>query len=244
MQKKSFKQGCYQVVAAVGVKLLSSIFPEYFAHEPLAPTDRYIEYPFALSRLPKPPARVLDIGCAGSYFPLILASIGYEAYGIDIRSYSITDKIKHKNFEFRRESILNTSFPAGFFDAACAISTVEHLGLSGRYGAGDDSSADRKSMEEARRILKPNGIILLTIPFGKAKVIRPYSRIYDSSGVAGLAGGFIREEEKYFMQNSDNDWYECDAQEAGSIEATAGRYPLCLLKLRKPGTKGIATSQG
>jgi SAM-dependent methyltransferase len=234
MERYTFKQACYQIIAKTGIRMLTFFFPEYFAREPLAPTDRYIEYPFVLSMLPKLPARVLDVGCAGSFFPLILAGIGYDSYGIDIRRYSITNKIKHKNFEFRQESVLKTSFPPDYFDAACAISTVEHIGLSGRYGADDDACADAKAIAELARIVKPGGALIITVPFGKAKIVRPYSRIYDSSGIANLTRGFKVDQERYYMQDADDDWFECACHDAAAIDATADRYPVCLLKLRKP----------
>jgi len=95
----------YRIVSRLGISLLRRLFPEYFAKEPLAPTDRYIEYPFIIRNLPKPPAKVLDVGCSGSFFPLLLASFGYDTYGIDIRNYPILNKLKFKNFTFVKGDI-------------------------------------------------------------------------------------------------------------------------------------------
>jgi ubiquinone/menaquinone biosynthesis C-methylase UbiE len=229
----SFKRALYNVISGTGVRLLQKIFPEYFAKEPLAPTDRYLEYPFVMRNLPKPPVRVLDVGCAASFFPLLLASFGYEAYGMDIREYAIVNKVKFANFRFVKEDIRKTSFPDNYFDAITAISTVEHIGISGRYGADEAGEADREALQEMMRILKTNGVIILTVPFGKARVLKPYCRIYDAALLQQLVRGLVVEKEEYYMQDASDDWCACSRDEAQSIEAKIDRYAVCLLKLVK-----------
>jgi ubiquinone/menaquinone biosynthesis C-methylase UbiE len=228
------KERLYQVLAWSGIRLFSRIFPEYFAKDTLAPTDRYLEYPFAIRNLPGPPARILDVGSAGSFFPLILAGSGYTVHAVDIRKYAILNRMTFKNFEFHNESILQTSFPNDYFEAITAISTVEHIGLSGRYGSGEDASSDKKALEEMQRILKPKGTIILTVPFGRAKIIKPFSRIYDFELLRQLAGSMKIAEDEYYMQDSRDDWYRCTREEAERVEATSTRSALCLLKIVKP----------
>jgi len=227
------KERLYQILASSGIKIFARLFPEYFAKDPLAPTDRYIELPFAVRNLPKPPARVLDVGCAGSFFSLILAGFGYDTFAIDIRKYAIINRITYKNFNYCNESIIKTGFSDNYFDAITSISTVEHIGLSGRYGIAEDESGDRAALEEMKRILKTNGTIILTVPFGRAKTIKPFSRIYDGNRIRQLIGALKIEIEEYYMQDPNNDWYKCSKQEAEEIDATGDRFALCLLKLKK-----------
>lgn len=233
LKKKSSKEKIYITLSKVGIAAFQKIFPEYFAKEPLAPTDRYIEYHFAIKNLPKPPAKILDVGCSGSFFPLLLAAFGYETYGIDIRNYPILNKLQFDNFTFVKEDIRKTSFPDSFFDAITAISTIEHIGISGRYGESQDLSDDKKAIDEMKRILKPKGIIILTIPFGKAKIIKPYCRIYDSNLIQQRVEGLKIEKEEYYMQDSNNDWYRCSKEEVQDIDAKADKYPICLMKISK-----------
>lgn len=229
----TMKEKIYKIVSMAGIKTLTKIFPEYFAKEPLKPTDRYIEYPFVIRNLPKLPAKVLDVGCAGSFFPLLLASFGYETYGIDIREYTIINKIKFDNFRFIKEDIRKTSFSDNYFDALAAVSTVEHIGLSGRHGSDEDPDGDKNAFSEMKRILKPKGIILLTVPYGQAQVIRPYHRIYDRNQLNRLISDLVIEKEEYYMQNSKDDWYRCSKNQAEVINAKSDRYSLCLLKIVK-----------
>jgi len=222
----------YRIVSRFGISLLRRLFPEYFAKEPLAPTDRYIEYPFIIRNLPKPPAKVLDVGCSGSFFPLLLASFGYDTYGIDIRNYPILNKLKFKNFTFVKGDIKESPFPNSYFDVITAISTIEHIGISGRYGIEDDPEGDKKALEEMVRILKPQGAILLTIPFGKGKVIKPYMRVYDESRLKDLVRDCIIELEEYYIQDDTDNWIECSKEDTLLVDVKFDKYPLCLLKLK------------
>ncbi len=234
MKGKKLKRRIYNKTVKFGISALTKIFPEYFAKEPLKPTDRYIEYPFVIRNLPKPPAKVLDVGCSGSFFPLLLASFGYEVYGIDIREYAIINKIKFDNFRFVKEDIRKTSFSSNYFDAVIAISTLEHIGIAGRHGVlEEDLNRDKKAIREMKRILKSNGIVIITIPFGIARIIKPYCKIYNGSLVKKLIDDLIIEKEEYYMQNSNDDWYKCSKDQAEVINAKSDRYPLCLLKMVK-----------
>lgn len=232
-KRKKFKEFVYSFLSKTGIRAFQRIFPEYFAKEPLKPTDRYIEYPFVVRNLPKPPAKILDVGCSGSFFPLLLASFGCEVYGIDLREYAIINKLTINNFKFVKGDIRKTAFEDEYFDAVAAISTLEHIGLSGRYAGDDDPDGDKKAVIEMKRILKPKGIMLLTIPFGKAKIIKPYSRIYDANLIKQLIKDLKIESEEYCMQDKNDDWFKCSREEAEVVDATSDRYPLCLLKIRK-----------
>ncbi len=231
--KMRFKELLYKFISHAGIRFLYLVFPEYFGKESLNPTDRYVEYHFASKNLPWLPARVLDVGCAGSYFTLMLAGFGYDCYAVDIRRYTITNKIKYDNSKFLQEDIRKTSFPEDFFDAITAISTIEHIGLSGRYAIKEDPRGDIDAFKEMRRILKPGGILIITIPFGKPQILRPYMRVYDEVRVKEVCGNFKVEKEEYFMQDEADDWQQCSKEDAAKIEVKPDRYPLCLLKLRK-----------
>lgn len=227
------REKIYAFLAKLGITVFQKVFPDLFAKQPLKPTDRYIEYPFAMRNLPAPPARVLDVGCAGSFFPLLLAAFGYETYGMDIREYAIINKIKFENFVFVKEDIRNNSFPDNYFDAISAISTIEHIGLSGRYGTDEDLGGDKKALLEMKRIIKPAGSILVTVPFGRAQIIRPYNKIYDGDWIRRIIGDLKIEKGEYFNIDLNGDWYQCTKEEAANFDSTITTSPLCLLKLTK-----------
>jgi SAM-dependent methyltransferase len=232
-EKIKLKEKLYRALSLAGIKVFQKIFPDQFGKEPLKPTDRYVEYPFVVSSLPKPPARVLDVGCSGSYLSLLLCGLGFQVQGIDVREYAITNRIKFPNFRFSKEDIRRTAFGDDSFDAVICVSTVEHIGLSGRYGMDEDIEGDRKALQEMKRITKPGGIIVITVPFGKAKIIRPDCRVYDFAWLRRIEDDLTLAQEAYYMQDDPGDWYECSRLEAESIDAKNDRYAICCHKLRK-----------
>lgn len=180
------KEKIYNVVAESGIWGMMKLFPEYFAKEPLRPTDRYIEYPWIIENLPKPPCKILDIGCSGSMFPLIIGAFGYDVIGIDVREYSPQDR-----FIFMKTDALVMPFKDNSFDAVTAISTIEHIGLKGRYGVEELLEGDRKAILEVQRILKPGGLFLMTAPFWWESRLTNTHRIYDHKNIKKLLDGFL-----------------------------------------------------
>ena len=63
------------------------------------------------------------------------------------------------------------------FDIALSISSFEHDGL-GRYGDPLNPSGDLRAMAEMKKILKPDGILILAVPIGLDKVVWNAHRIY------------------------------------------------------------------
>jgi SAM-dependent methyltransferase len=63
------------------------------------------------------------------------------------------------------------------FDFATSISSFEHDGL-GRYGDPIDPNGDIKAMKNLKKLLKPNGLLFLSVPVGKDKLVWNLHRIY------------------------------------------------------------------
>ena len=217
------KKQLYNIIAKGGIKFLSKTFPEYFQTEPLAPSDRYIEYHFAISNLPKTPAKILDVGCSGTFFPLLLAGFGYDTVGVDIRPYPILNKLSFNNFTFYQTDIDNILIKD--FDCITLISTLEHIGIGGRYGMKERENGDRVVMDKVATLLKPDGYVLLTIPYGKFQVNRPYNKVYDHYNLKlTLNSHFETVEEQYYINNGN--WERCGFWELMDKEG------LACLKLR------------
>ena len=201
-------------------------------------SDRTIERPFVFSNLPAD-GKVLDIGCAGSDLPVVLACLGYEVVGIDGRPYHLSDP----PFRFVQSDIRRMPFADGEFDIVTAVSTVEHIGLSGRYGSDEDSSGDRRAMEEVGRVTRSGGTVLLTVPYGQAAVFRPWHRVYGAEQLQGITEGLKVIKSGFFMPDGRGLYRKVDQARASSFAASAevkrGRfleysYALACLVLTKP----------
>ena len=154
----------------------------------LVVNERVADYPFVHQNIGiglNGKGRILDVGCHGSKLVIELASLGYETYGIDVIEYTL----EHPNFTFVQGDICKTPFPYDFFDAVTAVSIIEHIGL-GRWGDPIYSDGDKKAMKEIKRILKPGGKAIITVPFGKGTIVYrkeiSLHRVYDSQTLTGL----------------------------------------------------------
>jgi 2-polyprenyl-3-methyl-5-hydroxy-6-metoxy-1,4-benzoquinol methylase len=217
------KQKIYNAIIKTGIAVLSKVFPQEFGGTPIEATDRYVEVPFVLRNLPKPPAKVLDVGCSGSMFPLILQAIGYETTGIDQRPHEAKEM-----FHFVNADICVYSDTTKY-DCITCISTLEHIGIGGRYGCKDSGKADYIALKNMAGKLKPKGYILMTIPIDDFySVVKPYLRFYDYERVTDMlcfAGLKIARKEIY--QKNNGIWESGFFREGVSIDD----YPVMCLRL-------------
>lgn len=177
VQDDMWKEKTYKLIAHSGIWAMQKIFPEYFATEPLQPTDRYIEYPWVLEHLgSEKRLDVLDIGSSGSMLPYLINALGHHVSSMDIRSRQ--DVETNKEITFYHRDICRSCLPDEFFDVVTAISTIEHIGLEGRYGNNEEST-DEKAISEIYRILKPKGLFLMSVPYDIKEQITKTHKIYD-----------------------------------------------------------------
>jgi methionine biosynthesis protein MetW len=97
---------------------------------------------------------ILDVGCAGGYFGEELKKRGArEVSGVDISARSVTEAQKRidKAFVVDIQSE-KTSFPDNYFDNIIFSEVIEHLLFP------------EKALQELRRILKKDGVLIITTP--------------------------------------------------------------------------------
>lgn len=195
------------------------------------PVTRVIEYSFAIQKLGSAQGeKLLDIGCTSRWnlLPATLVGLGWEVYGIDTREL----KFKHPNFHFVCEDIRNTSFPSNFFDSVCAISTIEHIGLSGRFGVNkDDPEGDVKAVKEVERIIRPTGTFLVTVPYGQRAIIHPLHKIYDKAWLRELFLNWRIKDEIYYIYNEEGYWEAVPEEVAAVVNNKSGEEAVALLEL-------------
>jgi len=153
-------------------------------------SERDVEIPFVLDNLPSPPAKLLDVGCSDSSFLLEMDKLGFDAYGIDINDYIVPYS------KFIKADARKIPFEDKSFDVVTCISSLEHYGLVETPYHSDtvyDPEAPFTAMKEMARVIKDDGIIILTLPFGYCesgllKWIKFYNRdlIRQLSNVDGL----------------------------------------------------------
>ena len=120
-----------------------------------------------LSRLAKPGDKVLDFGCGGGRLLEVLPD-GIEYHGLDISSRLLSlarekylDKGKNKgkkqrkiSFHYQPATSKRLPWPDNYFDLIYSIAVFHHL-PSRRYR--------QEVLMELKRVLKPNGRLVLTV---------------------------------------------------------------------------------
>jgi len=156
--------------------------------EILLVNERIVEQPFvfeALAPLAKP-ARILDVGGSESTVGLSLATLGHEVTIVDPRAHPL----RHPNLRHEGCRLDELPDPGEAFDAAVALSAVEHFGLE-HYGLDTiDERLDLKALECLRELVKPGGLLVVTVPFGAQASVDGFQRVYDEDGLAELVRGW------------------------------------------------------
>jgi ubiquinone/menaquinone biosynthesis C-methylase UbiE len=113
---------------------------------------------YAIAREPARGRRVLDVASGEGYGAAFLASVAQQVHGVDIAA----DAVAHArsvyagvgNLEFTRASCTALPFPDHSFDLVVSFETIEHV----------SADAQRAMLDEFRRVLRPDGLLILSSP--------------------------------------------------------------------------------
>src|SRR3989339_862881 len=139
-----------------------------------------------------------------------------------------------KNIKFKYGDIRQTDYENNYFDCITCILVLEHIGVGGRYNSGEDPEGDKKAMQEMRRILKPGGTLLLTIPYG-AKDVLPINKLYNKERIKKLYEGYEILEQKFLkFYKKYGLWLEASEEEASKTDMMRDYwYALSFIKAKK-----------
>lgn len=202
--------------------------------------DRDIEWSWVAAHMPLGPGEALDFGPGGSHLGLVAAQRGFNVTGVDLEL--VERPHIHPRIRFIRDDILKLLLPLEHFDLVINCSTVEHVGLAGRYYVRENrADGDLEAMARLRELMKPGGMMLLTIPVGQDAVFAPMCRVYGSQRLPRLLEGYAVEREAFWVKDGYNRWVLCDKEAALNFKASAGSreplrnvYALGCFVLRRP----------
>ena len=103
--------------------------------------------------------KILEIGCGNCRNLIPFAKNGFECHGLDFSKNMLAQAKKmmqkHKaNIELKKANITNLPYKSNQFDYILHIASLHHL---------KEEESIESSLREASRILKPEGIMLLTV---------------------------------------------------------------------------------
>ena len=144
----------------------------------------------------------------------------------------LTFALSYPSIEFRQVNVFDLDERAEMFDFIMNCSTIEHVGLEGRYGSPDQPDGDLAAMRKLASMLKPDGYMALTLPVGRDAVFAPYHRVYGSERLPRLLEAYRLIEERYMRKDAHNTYFECSREDAMADEGSERYYPLGLMVLQ------------
>jgi SAM-dependent methyltransferase len=167
--------------------------------------ERNIEWSFLSKEMPDGPGEALEFGCEDGYMSLVAAQKGFNVLANDLEPQVFT--WKHPNVRFLEGDFLELELPRNHFDLAINCSSVEHVGVAGRYGITiDNESADLQVMNKLADVLKPGRTLLMTAPCGQDTILAPWCRVYGAERLPKLLERFEIRTECYWIKDDQNTW--------------------------------------
>jgi len=138
--------------------------------------ERIVEYPWLLSRLPSKKGILLDAGSVLN-FDFILQQNNINTKRVIISTLAPESRcFWQKGISYVYEDLRETCYKDHYFDWIVSLSTIEHIGLDNTMLYTTDNSKNENNpnsyllaIKEFYRILKPGGVLYISLPFGKRK---------------------------------------------------------------------------
>jgi len=235
MVELKLKQKLLKIIRKYAVKLGRVFLESDTLSYPLT-GDRCIEYAFVIKNLisldKNKYKKVLDIGCFASPLTTIIKELGFTVDGIDL----LPSPYVYEGVNYLQGDFLSTDLK-DFYDVVVLCSTIEHIGLGGRYGSKDVREGDIKALEKVKTLLKPHGVLILTIPYGEETVIRPLHRVYNKNSklLKFAFENFKLLSEEFYKNNEENIWIKCTEEEASKVKPSEDNYALGLFLFKNKG---------
>lgn len=191
--------------------------------------DRDLEWTFCQARMSDGPGTTLDFGADTGLMALAAALRGHDVVAFD--RLDVTGNVDHPRVTRMVADILDRPLADRRFDQIVNCSSVEHVGLAGRYGSSDAPDGDLQAMAILGDALAPNGRHILTIPVGRDLICAPQHRIYGEQRLPTLLDGYAIAEEQFWHKTGPA-WTPTDRATALATEGSASFYALGLFVLQ------------
>lgn len=183
--------------------------------------ERLVEYPWMLSRIPDSSGDLLDAGSTLNH-RVILSHPRLRNKNISIVTLAPeADCFWQQRISYVFGDLRSLYFRDASFATVVCLSVLEHVGLDNRiYDPGNDPEKRNPesyllAVQELRRVLKPGGSCLISVPFGKYQ-LRSWLQVFDEVMVDRIVETFQPAEYNisFFRYAESEGWERCGKHEA------------------------------
>jgi SAM-dependent methyltransferase len=135
---------------------------------------RVIEIPWVIARLDERPGQFLDAGSALNHDYVLQRLISAKQRVTITTLAPEGDAYWRLGISYVFGDLRNLDFRDNRFDTIACISTIEHVGMDNTMYAGEAEIGRRSDprefllgVAELKRVLKPGGVLFVTVPFGR-----------------------------------------------------------------------------
>jgi SAM-dependent methyltransferase len=192
--------------------------------------DRWVEWSFCMARMADGGGTTMDFGADLGFLSLAAAQRGHTVVALDREDIPLL--YEHERVNRLTADILDRPLGDRRFDQIVNCSSVEHVGLGGRYGSGEATDGDLEAMGIMAGALAPDGRMILTIPVGRDAVFAPQHRIYGEERLPLLLERYRAAEEQYWHKRGAA-WEPTDRATALATEGSESFYSLGLFVLAR-----------
>jgi SAM-dependent methyltransferase len=211
--------------------------------------ERFVEYPWFFSQVKDHEKIILDAGSVLNFKQILRAKklIDRKIYISTLFNEGRPDIQPSPSYIY--EDLRDMCFKDDFFDAICSLSTLEHIGFDNTMiytpdvsKKENDKYAHLTALKEFKRVLKKDGTLYLSMPFGKYKD-HGWFQVFDTEMINNVIGSFSpsRAVKTFFRYENDQwnfsteekcrDGYCFDIHKSNKYEADYLAFSRCVVCL-------------
>ena len=176
--------------------------------------ERIVEYPWLFSRLPDGPGRLLDAGSVLNH-DFVVGHPKLRRKSVTIMTLAPESEcFWRQGISYIFGDLRHTCFQDNCFDQVVSLSTLEHVGLDNTLFYTSDASKKESdpaafldAVSELRRVVKPGGVVLISVPFGR-HVRRDWLQVFDGAMIDSMIDVFrpASHAATYFKYSASGGW--------------------------------------